>query len=157
MLPGRFLKMLTRLNLNPPWPGSNHFTAIVELPTYPPSFFQARLAPNAVTLGDFSRPLQISKFIKDIHAGFQLLNLKNDTLRRRSDGIKYAVSLPILPLILHLRYFSSPRSKALSQSAFKANLYPSASKSGQESRRRGLRPELAGFTTQTEGAGAGAA
>lgn len=50
-----------------------------------------RLAPNAVTLGDFSRPLQISKFIKDIHAGFQLLNLKNDTLRRRSDGIKYAV------------------------------------------------------------------
>lgn len=55
---------------------------------------QTRLTPNAVTLGDLSRPLQISKFIKDIHAGFQLLNLKNDTLRRRSDGIKYAVSLP---------------------------------------------------------------
>ncbi|KIV84012.1 hypothetical protein PV11_05988 [Exophiala sideris] len=51
----------------------------------------ARLAPNAVTLGDYSRPLQISKFIKDIHAGFQLLNLKNDNLRRRSDGIKYSV------------------------------------------------------------------
>lgn len=51
----------------------------------------ARLAPNAVTLGDFSRPLQISKFIKDVHAGFQLLNLKNDALRRRSDGIKYSV------------------------------------------------------------------
>jgi len=51
----------------------------------------ARLAPNAVTLGDYSRPLQISRFIKDIHAGFQLLNLKNDALRRRSDGIKYSV------------------------------------------------------------------
>ncbi|KAI1613271.1 Translin [Exophiala viscosa] len=51
----------------------------------------ARLAPNAVTLGDYSRPLQISKFIKDVHAGFQLLNLKNDNLRRRSDGIKYSV------------------------------------------------------------------
>ncbi|KAK5099689.1 Translin-1 [Exophiala xenobiotica] len=51
----------------------------------------ARLAPNAVTLGDYARPLQISKFIKDIHAGFQLLNLKNDALRRRSDGIKYSV------------------------------------------------------------------
>lgn len=51
----------------------------------------SRLAPNAVTLGDFARPVQISKFVKDIHAGFQLLNLKNDTLRRRSDGIKYAV------------------------------------------------------------------
>ncbi|KAK5958207.1 Translin-1 [Knufia fluminis] len=51
----------------------------------------ARLAPNSVTLGDYARPLQISKFIKDIHAGFQLLNLKNDALRRRSDGIKYSV------------------------------------------------------------------
>ncbi|KAK4934592.1 Translin-1 [Elasticomyces elasticus] len=51
----------------------------------------ARLAPNAVTLGDYSRPLQISIFIKDVHAGFQLLNLKNDNLRRRSDGIKYSV------------------------------------------------------------------
>ena len=52
----------------------------------------ARLAPNSVTLGDCARPLQISKFIKDIHAGFQLLNLKNDALRRRSDTIKYSVS-----------------------------------------------------------------
>ena len=51
----------------------------------------ARLAPNAVTLGDYARPLQISRFVKDIHAGFQLLNLKNDALRRRSDGIKYSV------------------------------------------------------------------
>lgn len=51
----------------------------------------ARLAPNAVTMGDYARPVQISRFIKDIHAGFQLLNLKNDALRRRSDGIKYSV------------------------------------------------------------------
>jgi len=33
--------------------------------------------------------LAISKFVKDIHAGFQTLNLKNDILRKRSDGIKY--------------------------------------------------------------------
>ncbi|MCJ1294465.1 gamma-tubulin [Xylographa carneopallida] len=51
----------------------------------------ARLAVNSVTLGDYERPLQISQFIKDIHAGFQILNLKNDTLRRRSDSIKYNV------------------------------------------------------------------
>ncbi|KAK7612152.1 putative Translin-1 [Phyllosticta paracitricarpa] len=51
----------------------------------------ARLARNSVTLGDYSRPLQIAQFIKDIHAGFQILNLKNDSLRRRSDGIKYRV------------------------------------------------------------------
>jgi predicted translin family RNA/ssDNA-binding protein len=51
----------------------------------------ARLAINSVTLGDFQRPLQISQFVKDLHAGFQILNLKNDSLRRRSDSIKYNV------------------------------------------------------------------
>lgn len=50
-----------------------------------------RLAVNAVTLGDYHRPLQISKFVKDLHAGFQILNLRNDSLRRRSDSIKYNV------------------------------------------------------------------
>ncbi|KAL9103537.1 MAG: hypothetical protein Q9163_001415 [Psora crenata] len=72
----------------------------------------ARLAVNSVTLGDYQRPLHISKFVRviaaehesllgfagidfhfqDLHAGFQLLNLKNDSLRRRSDSIKYQVS-----------------------------------------------------------------
>ncbi|KAL0263535.1 Translin-1 [Diplodia seriata] len=51
----------------------------------------ARLARNSVTLGDYTRPMQISQFIKDVHAGFQILNLKNDSLRRRSDAIKYKV------------------------------------------------------------------
>jgi hypothetical protein len=49
------------------------------------------LAINSVTLGDYQRPLQISSFVKDLHAGFQILNLKNDSLRRRSDGIKYSL------------------------------------------------------------------
>ena len=53
---------------------------------------QSRLAVNSVTLGDYNRPVQIGKFIKDLFAGFQLLNLKNDILRKRSDGIKYSVS-----------------------------------------------------------------
>ena len=52
---------------------------------------QTRLARNSVTMGDYSRPLQISQLIKDLHAGFQILNLKNDTLRRRTDGLKYRV------------------------------------------------------------------
>ncbi|KAF6240536.1 hypothetical protein HO173_001204 [Letharia columbiana] len=51
----------------------------------------ARLAVNSVTLGDYHRPLEISRFVKDLHAGFQILNLKNDTLRKRSDSIKYNV------------------------------------------------------------------
>lgn len=52
---------------------------------------QTRLARNAVTLGDYERPLQINRFVKDVHAGFQILNLKNDILRRKSDGLKYRV------------------------------------------------------------------
>ncbi|RKF72263.1 Translin-1 [Golovinomyces cichoracearum] len=51
----------------------------------------ARLAINSVTLGDYRRPLEISQFVKELHAGFQVLNLKNDSLRRRSDSIKYNV------------------------------------------------------------------
>lgn len=51
----------------------------------------ARLAPNAVTHGDFELPLVISSFIKDLFAGFQLLNLKNDILRKRADAVKYDV------------------------------------------------------------------
>jgi len=51
----------------------------------------SRLAVNSVTLGDYKRPLLISNFVSDLHAGFQLLNLRNDILRKRSDAIKYSV------------------------------------------------------------------
>lgn len=51
----------------------------------------SRLATNAVTLGDFSMPVEISSFVKDLFAGFQLLNLKNDILRKRVDAVKYDV------------------------------------------------------------------
>lgn len=51
----------------------------------------SRLATNAVTLGDLGMAVGISAFVKDIFAGFQLLNLKNDILRKRVDGVKYDV------------------------------------------------------------------
>ncbi|KAF9964472.1 hypothetical protein BGZ70_006395 [Mortierella alpina] len=51
----------------------------------------SRLAVNAVTSGDFARPVRIGKFLKELYSGFQLLNLKNDTLRKRFDGIKYDI------------------------------------------------------------------
>lgn len=51
----------------------------------------SRLAVNSVTLGDHELAVKISSFVKDIHAGFQLLNLKNDVLRKRADGVKYSV------------------------------------------------------------------
>mmetsp|Transcript_14704 Transcript_14704/g.44149 ORF Transcript_14704/g.44149 Transcript_14704/m.44149 type:complete len:241 (-) Transcript_14704:73-795(-) len=51
----------------------------------------ARLCMNCVTAGDFVTPLKISKFVNELFCGFQQLNLKNDALRRKYDGIKYAV------------------------------------------------------------------
>ncbi|KAJ3747264.1 translin [Lentinula detonsa] len=49
----------------------------------------SRLAVNAVILGDFEQPLKISAFVKELFSGFSVLNLKNDTLRRRFDSLKY--------------------------------------------------------------------
>jgi hypothetical protein len=62
-----------------------------------------------VTLGNFEEPIRISIFVKDLFAGFSMvilhswldfqtashistqLNLKNDTLRRRFDSLKYDI------------------------------------------------------------------
>ncbi|KAG8772165.1 hypothetical protein FRC12_003222 [Ceratobasidium sp. 428] len=49
----------------------------------------SRVAVNSVTLGDFDAPLRISIFVRDLYGGFSLLNLKNDSLRRRFDSLKY--------------------------------------------------------------------
>nr|XP_026490579.1 translin [Vanessa tameamea] len=51
----------------------------------------SRLAVNSVTRGDYEKPLQISKFVMELNAGFRLLNLKNDHLRKRFDALKYDV------------------------------------------------------------------
>jgi len=49
----------------------------------------SRLAINAVTAGDYKRPQKIARFMGDLDSGFRLLNLKNDALRKRFDGLKY--------------------------------------------------------------------
>lgn len=51
-----------------------------------------RLAVNRVTMGDFRTPVRLASFVKQVHAGFQLLNLKNDSLRKRFDGIKVCIN-----------------------------------------------------------------
>jgi len=51
----------------------------------------SRFAVNSVTFGDYNRPLEISKFVAELNAGFRLLNLKNDSLRKRFDVLKYDV------------------------------------------------------------------
>lgn len=65
-----------------------------------------RLAVNSVTLGDFRTPLRLAKVTKEIHAAFQLLNLKNDSLRKRFDGIKVS-SLPPPSFSLSIFLFKS--------------------------------------------------
>ena len=35
------------------------------------------------------RPVRIGRFLADVHSGFRLLNLKNDHLRKKYDGLKY--------------------------------------------------------------------
>lgn len=46
---------------------------------------------NSVTNGDFNRPVEIARFVSELNAGFRLLNLKNDSLRKRYDALKYDV------------------------------------------------------------------
>lgn len=49
----------------------------------------SRVCVNSVTRNDFQTPIAISEFVSDLYGGFRLLNLKNDNLRKRFDGIKY--------------------------------------------------------------------
>ncbi|XP_012139698.1 translin isoform X2 [Megachile rotundata] len=51
----------------------------------------SRFAINSVTNGDYNRPIEIARFVSELNAGFRLLQLKNDSLRKRFDGLKYAV------------------------------------------------------------------
>ena len=52
-------------------------------------FLQSRLAVNCVTAEEYDRPQKIASFVSDLDAGFRLLNLKNDHLRKKFDGLKY--------------------------------------------------------------------
>eukprot|EP00160_Parvularia_atlantis_P019704 Unigene7846_Nuclearia_a/m.24091 Unigene7846_Nuclearia_a/g.24091 ORF Unigene7846_Nuclearia_a/g.24091 Unigene7846_Nuclearia_a/m.24091 type:complete len:247 (-) Unigene7846_Nuclearia_a:24-764(-) len=51
----------------------------------------ARLAVNSVIAENYQRPVDISVFVAELYEGFQLLNLKNDNLRKRFDSIKYDI------------------------------------------------------------------
>eukprot|EP00003_Mantamonas_plastica_P024692 TRINITY_DN464_c0_g1_i4.p1 TRINITY_DN464_c0_g1~~TRINITY_DN464_c0_g1_i4.p1 ORF type:complete len:174 (-),score=77.55 TRINITY_DN464_c0_g1_i4:237-758(-) len=51
----------------------------------------SRYCVNKVTVGDFDTPREVGEFVNDLYSGFRLLNLKNDGLRKKFDGIKYDV------------------------------------------------------------------
>lgn len=48
-----------------------------------------RYVVNRVTAGDYDCPRQVLKFVTDLHAAFRMLNLRNDFLRKKFDGMKY--------------------------------------------------------------------
>ncbi|ELR14338.1 translin [Acanthamoeba castellanii str. Neff] len=49
----------------------------------------SRLCVNRATAGDYEMVSRIGNFVNELYAGFQLLNLKNDFLRKKYDSIKY--------------------------------------------------------------------
>jgi len=51
----------------------------------------SRFAINSVTMGDFDRPWNISRFLAELNSGFRLLNFKNEGMRKRFDSLKYDV------------------------------------------------------------------
>ena len=44
---------------------------------------------NSVRTADYARPFRIAMFVAEPDAGFRLLNLKNDYLGKKFDGLKY--------------------------------------------------------------------
>lgn len=72
----------------------------------------SRLAVNSATRGDYAIIIKINKFIEGVMSGFLLLNLKNDVLRRKADGVKYHLKrVEDIIYDLTLRKLISPESE----------------------------------------------
>lgn len=52
---------------------------------------QPRYVVNQVTAGDYDCPRKVLKFLTDLHASFRMLNLRNDFLRKKFDGMTTTV------------------------------------------------------------------
>ncbi|GAB4833629.1 hypothetical protein Ancab_031876 [Ancistrocladus abbreviatus] len=48
-----------------------------------------RYVVNQVTAGDYDCPRKVLNFLTELHAAFRMLNLRNDFLRKKFDGMKY--------------------------------------------------------------------
>ncbi|CAD5195120.1 unnamed protein product [Musa acuminata subsp. malaccensis] len=48
-----------------------------------------RYVVNQVTAGDYDCPKNVLKFLTNLHSAFRMLNLRNDFLRKKFDGMKY--------------------------------------------------------------------
>ncbi|KAK9465500.1 Translin [Lipomyces arxii] len=90
-----FAAVCEALGIKPDFASENEFHLTLE------QYLQAiislinelsRLAINSVIMaenGNYSTPVRVNYFIKQLQAGFLMLNLKNDALRPRVDSIKY--------------------------------------------------------------------
>lgn len=69
---------------------------------------QPRYVVNRVTAGDYDCPRQVLKFMTDLHAAFRMLNLRNDFLRKKFDGmVLVCCSSYIISLIPPLKHFKN--------------------------------------------------
>nr|AQX44133.1 translin family protein [Apostasia odorata] len=48
-----------------------------------------RYVVNRVTAGDYDCPRKVLNFLTELHSAFRMLNLRNDFLRKKFDGMKY--------------------------------------------------------------------
>lgn len=48
-----------------------------------------RYVVNQVTAGNYDCPRKVLEFLTELHASFRMLNLRNDFLRKKFDGMKY--------------------------------------------------------------------
>ncbi|OVA10102.1 Translin [Macleaya cordata] len=69
------------------------FNFLTSLSPFRCVIFQLRRIPryvvNQVTAGDYDCPRKVLKFLTELHAAFRMLNLRNDFLRKKFDGMKY--------------------------------------------------------------------
>lgn len=79
---------LGRLSINCVTMGESHFVFRFSTWTDMVSLKFSPVLTFRLLTGDFFTPSRISKIVKDLQAGFSLLNLKNDSLRRRFDALK---------------------------------------------------------------------
>eukprot|EP00897_Mesotaenium_endlicherianum_P001589 jgi/Mesen1/1458/ME000132S00404 len=64
----------------PTSPASDRAAHVASLQSPP------RYVVNRVTAGDYECARQVAQFLGDLYAGFRMLNLRNDALRKRYDG-----------------------------------------------------------------------
>lgn len=61
---------------------------------------------NQVTAGDYDCPRKVLKFLTDLHASFRMLNLRNDFLRKKFDGMSIFLIFTLSILTLYINRHS---------------------------------------------------